>query len=175
MDVSQIWLEAVKSRARTDKDMAERAIAQLSDEELHRRIAPGVNSVAVIVRHLAGNMLSRWTDFLTTDGEKPTRNREQEFADWTGTRDELMKYWQHGFAAFFDTLDSLKPDDMSKTIQIRREPHSVPLAIVRGIDHLAYHLGQILLVARLVHSGQWKYVTIAPGGSAAYNRDMGMK
>ena len=175
MDDTLLWLDAIKSRLRTDKGMVERAIAQLSDDELHRRPAPSANSVAVIVRHLAGNMLSRWTDFLTSDGEKPSRDRDSEFADWTGTRDELLQYWERGCRAFLDTLESLRADDIRKTVTIRGEPHSVPLAIIRGIDHFAYHVGQILLIARMVHAGDWRYITVPPGGSAAYNRQMGMK
>jgi len=166
------WLDAVKSRARTDKQMVEQAIAQLTDDELHRAPAAGTNSVAIIMRHLAGNMLSRWTDFLATDGEKPDRNRDGEFAPWTGGRAELMQLWERGFAAFFVTLDALSPADMYKTVTIRTEPHTVPLAIIRGIDHLAYHVGQILMIARMVHSGPWQYITVAPGASAAFNRSM---
>lgn len=172
VSASDVWLDAVRKRARADKAMAEKAIAQLSDEELHRRPAPGVNSVAIIMRHLAGNMLSRWTDFLTTDGEKPGRNRDGEFHEWTGSREELMHYWQRGFEAFLGTLDSLTPADMHKTVTIRTEPHTVPLAIIRGIDHLAYHLGQILMIARTVHAGPWEYITVSPGGSGAYNQKM---
>jgi uncharacterized damage-inducible protein DinB len=170
MDMSETWLDAVKRRARTDKQMAGKAIAQLTDAELHRAPAAGINSVAIIMRHLAGNMISRWTDFLTTDGEKPDRNRDGEFEQWTGTRDELMRYWQRGFDAFLGTLDTLTPDDMHKIVTIRTEPHTVPLAIIRGIDHLAYHVGQILMIARTVHAGPWDFVTIAPGGSNDYTR-----
>lgn len=172
MDASEIWLDAVKRRAQTDKQMAEQAIAQLTDDELHRAPAAGVNSVAIIMRHLAGNMISRWTDFLTTDGEKPDRNRDGEFEAWTGSRDELMQYWQRGFDRFLGALNSLSPADVHKTVTIRTEPHTVPLAIIRGIDHLAYHVGQILMVARTVHAGPWNYITVAPGGSAAFNRSM---
>jgi hypothetical protein len=152
--------------------MAERAIAQLTDEELHRRPAPGINSVAVIMRHVAGNLISRWTDFLTSDGEKPDRDRDAEFTDWPGTRQELMQYWARGFEAFLHTLQSLRAGDLSRTVTIRTEPHTVPLAIIRGLDHLAYHVGQILMIARMVHVGPWDYVTIAPGKSAAYNQKM---
>ena len=170
MNLADPWLDAVLRRLRTDQQMAERAIAQLSDDELHRRPAPSFNSVAVIVRHVTGNLKSRWTDFLTSDGDKPDRNREGEFADWTGPRDALMREWAAGFAAFAGALESLAPGDLAKTVRIRGEPHTVPQAIVRSIDHTAYHVGQILFVARLVHSGEWTYITIAPGKSDAYNR-----
>jgi uncharacterized damage-inducible protein DinB len=172
-DVTKLWLDAAIQRCQRDKGMADRAIAQLTDEEFRRRPAPGFNSVACIVRHVAGNLASRWTDFLTTDGDKPTRDRESEFADWTGTREELMRRWEDGFKVFFDSLRSLTPGDVHKTVTIRSEPHTVPQAIVRGLEHLSYHVGQILYVARLAHSGEWKYQTVAPGASDAYNRQMG--
>jgi uncharacterized damage-inducible protein DinB len=171
-DATDLWLDAIVKRSHTDKRMAEQAIAQLSDEEFFRRPVPSFNSVACIMRHVAGNLVSRWTDFLTTDGEKSNRDRESEFADWTGTRDELMQRWQQGFETFFTSLSSLTPDDLHKTITIRGEPHTVPQAIVRAMDHLAYHAGQILYVSRLVHSGEWKYITVAPKGTDAYNQQM---
>ena len=169
------WLSAILTRSRTEKSQAERAIAQLSDAELHKRPAAGFNSVATIVRHVGGNLISRWTDFLTTDGDKPERDRESEFADWGGSRDELMQRWERGFRLFFDTIESLSDEDLQKTIYIRSEPHTVPLAIVRSATHTAYHVGQILYVARLVHEGEWKYLTVAPGASDPFNRQMETK
>ncbi|MBC8106560.1 MAG: DUF1572 family protein [Anaerolineae bacterium] len=142
--------------------MIERAIRQLTDAELHQRPAPSFNSIAVIMQHMAGNLISRWTDFLTTDGEKPDRNREGEFDDVKRSRDQLMQHWERGFRVLFDSLESLRPDDLSKTVYIRAEAHSVPQAIVRAMDHVAYHTGQILFIARLVHSGEWNYVTMKP-------------
>src|SRR5262245_8953501 len=101
------FLDAIVKRCQSDKGMVDRAVSQLSDEELNRRPAPSFNSVACIMRHVAGNFVSRWTDFLTTDGEKPNRNRETEFADWTGSREELLKRWNEGFEVFFNSLASL--------------------------------------------------------------------
>lgn len=175
MSLNDIWLDEIKQRFRADKGMIERAVAQLSDEELRRRPAPSFNSVAVIMRHVAGNLISRWTNFLTTDGEKPNRDRETEFAEWTGTREELVQNWERAFAVLFASLDSLRPEDLSNTVTIRSEPHTVPKAIIRSLDHLAYHTGQILLVSRLVHSGEWQYITVAPGKSGEYNRSMGRR
>jgi len=169
---SNPWLAAILTRSRTEKSQAERAMAQLSDAELYKHPAPGFNSVATIVRHVSGNLISRWTDFLTTDGDKPDRDRETEFADWTDSRDELMLRWERGFKAFFDTIESLSDDDLTKIVYIRSEPHSVPLAIVRSATHTAYHVGQILYVARLVHEGNWNYLTVAPGASDAFNHEM---
>jgi uncharacterized damage-inducible protein DinB len=172
MNSKHLWLSAILTRGRTEKSQAERAIAQLSDAALHKRPAAGFNSVATMVRHVSGNLISRWTNFLTTDGDKPDRNRESEFADWIGSRDELMQRWERGFELFFETLESLSDEDLAKTVYIRSEPHSVPLAIVRSATHTAYHVGQILYVARLVHEGEWKYLTVAPGASDAFNEQM---
>jgi uncharacterized damage-inducible protein DinB len=160
--MNNLWLDEIKQRFRTDKAMIEKAIGQLTDEELHKRPAPSFNSIAVILQHIAGNLVSRWTDFLTTDGEKPDRDREGEFDDPKRTRAELMQRWERGFSVMFDSLDSLTDEDVEKTVYIRREAHSVPKAIVRSLDHLAYHTGQILFIARLVHSGEWTYITMKP-------------
>jgi uncharacterized damage-inducible protein DinB len=158
----QLWLDECKARFRADKGMIEKAIGQLSDEELHKRPAPSFNSIAVIMQHIAGNLVSRWTDFLTTDGEKPDRNREGKFDDVKRLRAELMQRWEHAFSVMFDSIDALTEADLDKTVYIRREPHSVPKAIIRSLDHLAYHTGQILFIARLVHSGEWTYITMKP-------------
>jgi uncharacterized damage-inducible protein DinB len=156
------WLEEIKSRFQSDKGMIEKAIGQLSDAELHKRPAPSFNSIAVIMQHMAGNLISRWTDFLTTDGEKPDRTREGEFEDVATSRELLMRQWEHGFSVLFTSLDSLREEDFTRTVYIRAEPHSVPKAIIRALDHVAYHTGQILFIARLVHSGEWEYITMKP-------------
>lgn len=162
MNPPNIWLDEIKQRFGADKGMIEKAVSQLTDVELHQRPAPSFNSIAVIMQHLAGNLISRWTDFLTTDGEKPDRDRESEFDDVKRSRAELLQHWERGFQVLFDSLESLRPDDLSKTVYIRAEPHSVPKAIVRAMDHVAYHTGQILFIARLVHSGEWNYITMKP-------------
>jgi len=144
------------------RTLAERALEQVSDEQLSTAIDSEANSIAVIMQHIAGNLISRWTDFLTTDGEKPDRNREGEFDDVTRSRGELMQRWERGFSVLFDSLDSLTDADLAKTVYIRREAHSVPKAIIRSVDHVAYHTGQILFIARLVHSGEWDYITMKP-------------
>lgn len=163
------WFDAIVQKCRGEKSMAEAAIVQLSDDELNRRPAAGFNSVATIIRHLAGNLRSRFTDFLTTDGDKPFRDRESEFTDWIGTRSELMAEWERGFALLFEALAALEPEDVRKSVTIRSVPHTVPEAIVRALTHLSYHVGQIMYVARLVHGGEWKYLTIPPGGTNAHN------
>ena len=152
------------------KDLADRAMAQLDGHDFFRRPADHVNPVALIVKHLAGNLLSRWTDFLTTDGEKPWRNRDDEFVDTFTSRAELLEFWERGWACLFATLRGLKPDDLGKTVTIRGEPHSVPLALARSLGHTCYHIGQIVQVAR-VHAGDaWTTLSIPRGGSAQYNQ-----
>lgn len=169
MNEHSLWLETSIAQFRKQKSMADRAIEQITDEELHRRPAESFNSVATIMRHIAGNLLSRWTDFLTTDGEKPNRDRDAEFTNWTGTRSELLSYWNQSWATLTSSLESLKPSDIGKTVLIRSQPHTVPQAILRSMDHLAYHIGQIVLLSRLLHTGEWNWLTIPPGGSAAFN------
>jgi hypothetical protein len=156
------------------RKICEAAIAQLSDAQLHERINPHQNSVAVIVQHIAGNMVSRFTDFFTSDGEKPTRNREGEFEDRRLSRAELMALWDHGWSVLFEALRPLSDADLSRTVTIRHEPHSVFQALLRQATHYATHAGQILFIAKHLLGDRWKYLTIPPGGSAAFNRRMGV-
>src|SRR5215210_855142 len=149
--------------------MVDGAVQQLTDEEFFGRKAEEINSVAIILRHLGGNLLSRWTDFLTTDGEKPNRNRDSEFEDWPGDRASLMAYFDSGWQTWRKSMESLAGDDLAKTVTIRGELHSVPLAIQRSLTHTAYHVGQIMIISRLLHEGNWKWLTIPPGGSQQHN------
>jgi len=147
------------------KVLADRAIAQLDDQEFFRRPAAHVNPVALIVKHLGGNLVSRWTDFLTTDGEKPSRDRDGEFLlTEQDTRANLLAAWERGWKALFDTLESLGDSDLEKSVTIRGESHRIPEALLRGLAHVAYHTGQILYLVRL-----WRpespWLTIAPGQS----------
>jgi Protein of unknown function (DUF1572) len=155
---------------RSNKGWADKAIAQLSDEKLHVALDPNTNCVAVIMKHVGGNLLSRWTDFLTTDGEKPWRNRDDEFVDSFATRSELLDHWEKGWNRLFETLASLTPTDLAKTVLIRGEPHSVPLAIHRSLAHCGYHVGQIIMIARILAGDQWQTITIPRGKSAAFNQ-----
>jgi Protein of unknown function (DUF1572) len=152
-----------------NKDLAERAIAQLADEQLHVALHPETNCVAVIMKHVAGNLLSRWTDFLTTDGEKPWRNRDDEFVDTFATRRELLDYWNSGWDCLANSLDGLRPADLDATITIRGETLSVPLAIARSLSHCGYHVGQIVLISRILVGDNWQTLTISRGGSQAHN------
>lgn len=169
-DVCRAMLDGAIASFRSNKGWADKAIAQLSDDKLHVALDPNTNSIAVIMKHVAGNLQSRWTDFLTTDGEKPWRNRDDEFVDTLGTRSELIASWDSGWQRMFDSLSSLSPDDSAKTVTIRGEPHSVPLAIQRSLAHCAYHVGQIMLIARILAGDHWTTITIPRGASANFNQ-----
>ena len=147
------FLADVRHEFRRYKLLADSAMSSLGSEEFFRRPAPHVNSVAIIVKHLAGNLASRWTDFLTTDGEKPWRNRDDEFVDTFESRAELLECWERGWACLLGALKGLKPEDLERTVLIRGEPHSVPLALERSLGHTCYHVGQIVQVAR-IHAGE---------------------
>ena len=149
------------------KDLAEKAIAQLDDDSrLHDALDPESNSLAVLMQHLGGNLTSRWTGFLETDGEKPDRHRDREFEpNRSLTREDLMAPWERGWSRCFESLDSMTPDDLSKTVRIRGEEHRVPEAIQRQIVHTAYHVGQIVFLAKHFGSKHWTSLSIPRGGS----------
>lgn len=165
-------IQTCRAEFRKTRATAERALAQLSDDQLHIRINPHQNSVAVIVQHLAGNMLSRWTDFPQSDGEKPQRDREGEFVERGLPRAELMALWNRGWAALFAALEPLRDEVLETTVTIRGEPHTVFHAINRQTAHYNLHLGQILLIGKHLQGETWKYLSIPPGGSAEFNRRM---
>lgn len=172
--IDDAWQTATQETVNGYRQMVDAAVEQLSDEQLVRRHANGFNSVAVILRHMGGNLQSRWTDFLTSDGEKPDRNRDAEFEDWPGTRNSLMEYFDAGWKCLTTTLDALTMDDLQSTVLIRGEKHSVQFAIVRSITHLSYHVGQIMLIARLMQQesdASWKWLTIAPNSSRDFNSE----
>lgn len=171
-DVCQALIDGAIASFRSNSGWANRAIAQLSDDKLHVTLDPHTNCIAVIMKHVAGNLLSRWTDFLTTDGEKPWRNRDDEFVDTFDTRHELIAYWDSGWQRMFDSLSSLSSDDLAKTVTIRGEPHSVPLAIQRSLAHCAYHVGQIMLIARIIAGEPWTTITIPRGASVNFNQQV---
>ena len=171
MNFNAEYLNEVRRGLRGYKRMAEGAIAQLSREELFRQIDPEANSVAIIMKHISGNMRSRFTDFLTTDGEKPDRFRDQEFElNAATTRADVMRWWEEGWEQVFKTLNALKPEDVMRTVTIRGEPHTVLQAINRQIAHYASHSGQIILLAKHLRSKQWKTLSIPRGKSEDYKR-----
>jgi hypothetical protein len=154
------------------KALADKAIAQLSDEQLWIRLDPESNSVAVLMRHMAGNMRSRWTDFRTSDGEKPDRQRDQEFEETTQNRGSLLAEWEDGWQRVFDALTPLTDADLQATVYIREEPHTIYKAIVRQIAHYAGHAYQILFVAKHLKGAGWNTLSIPRGKSEEFNRKM---
>jgi len=152
------------------KKLTERAMVQAADEQLFAPLDEESNSIAVIVKHMAGNMRSRWTDFLTTDGEKPDRHRETEFEDPPATREALLQLWEQGWALVFAALEPLTDADLGRTVMIRGEAHSVMQAINRQIAHYAHHAGQIVVLAKHFQAGRWKSLSIPRGESAEFNR-----
>ncbi len=158
---------------RSQKRLGERAMEQLADDDVFRVIDAEANSVAVIVRHMAGNMRSRWTDFLTTDGEKPDRARDSEFIlDASVTRADVMRWWDDGWRLVFDAIEPLQPDDLMRTVSIRGEPHTVLEAVNRQIAHYAQHVGQIIFLAKHLRSSEWQTLSIARAKSDAFNESM---
>ncbi|HUR31106.1 MAG TPA: DUF1572 family protein [Saprospiraceae bacterium] len=153
------------------KSLGERAIVQVQDQALWWVPDAKSNSISLIVKHLHGNMLSRWTDFLTTDGEKEWRQRDQEFEETIQSRDEMMKLWDEGWACLFNALGSLHVEDLSKIVYIRNMGQSAEEAIMRQLAHYAYHVGQIVYLARLANEGDWKSLSIPKGESGTYNQD----
>lgn len=145
---------------RQQKSLGERAMAQVTDEQLVATLDPEANSIATIVKHMAGNMRSRWTDFLTTDGEKPDRGRDSEFEAPPATRAELMRIWEDGWAHVFRAIEPLTDDDLGRTVAIRGEAHSVMQAIHRQVAHYAQHVGQVILLAKHYQSEKWQSLSI---------------
>ncbi len=154
------------------KKLADKSIEQLTDEQLHALIDPNANSVAILMRHMAGNMRSRWINFLTSDGEKPDRMRDREFEDPGQTRAELLAEWEHGWRCVFDALTPLTDADLQRTVLIRGEAHSVYKAISRQVAHYAGHAYQILLLAKHLQGSHWKTLSIPRGQSEDFNRRM---
>lgn len=154
------YLETVRATFKSQKQLAERALVQVSDEDLHKTLAPDTLSLALIIQHMANNMKSRWTDFLTTDGEKPDRNRDAEFEDQQLSREELMKVWDERWQLLDDVLASLMPDDLGQNVMIRGEAHSVIDAIERQVSHYGYHVGQIVYLSKLFAGSEWDVLSI---------------
>jgi hypothetical protein len=166
---SNPWIGAVAETVSSYRQMIDATVEQLTDTELRACPVPNINSVAVILRHLGGNLRSRWTDFLTTDGEKPDRDRDSEFLDWDGNRDSLIAHFDAGWNALTSAIREIDDSNISQPIYIRGERHSIPQALARSITHVAYHIGQIAVVSRMVHDGEWRWLTIPPGQSAQHN------
>jgi hypothetical protein len=164
------YLEDSLALFRQYKNLAERAMEQVTDEQLFATLDEDANSIAIIVKHMAGNMRSRWTDFLTTDGEKPDRDRDSEFVDPPATRKALLDVWEEGWTRVFRALESLSDADLARTITIRGEAHSVMQAINRQMAHYAQHVGQIVVLAKHFAHDHWQSLSVARNQSAEFNR-----
>jgi len=163
------YIEDSLTLFRQCKKISEGAIAQLTDEQLSTALDSEINSIAVIVKHMAGNMRSRWTDFLTTDGEKPDRNRDSEFEDPPAGREALMKLWDQGWDCVFHALEPLTDADLTRTITIRGEAHSVMQAINRQVAHYSLHCGQIIFLAKHLRGAGWQSLSVPKGASGQFN------
>lgn len=169
MEQNAIYLESVKKQFLYYKLLGEKAINQLTEEQLFLALNDDTNSIALIVKHLSGNMLSRWTDFLTTDGEKDFRNRDAEFENNWSTKDEVMSHWDKGWNCFLNALESLQPEQLNTIIYIRNEGHTVMEAINRQLAHYPYHIGQIVFSAKQLKNGDWESLSIPKNKSQSYN------
>ncbi len=165
----EAYLNSVKKRFEGYKKLGEDTFAQITDEGLFWQYNAESNSIAIIVQHMAGNMLSRWTDFLTSDGEKEWRKRDEEFDHTITTRKELLHKWNEGWDCLFHALNSLSEDDLDKTIYIRNEPHTVIDAINRQLAHYPYHVGQIVFIAKMIAGEKWNSLSIPKGQSETFS------
>jgi Protein of unknown function (DUF1572) len=168
-DLASHYLEEIKRQFHGYKRVGEAAMAQLEDKDLFVALDPESNSVSALVKHIAGNARSRFTDFLTSDGEKPDRFRDQEFEiSAEATRQDVMQWWEEGWTHVFSALDSLKPADVQHVVTIRQEPHTVMQALNRAIAHYAQHIGQIVFLAKHLRSSQWQTLSVPRGKSEEY-------
>jgi Protein of unknown function (DUF1572) len=166
------YIDDALAQFRGLKELADKAIAQVSDEEMFRTIDPESNSIAVIMKHLAGNMRSRWTDFLTSDGEKPDRRRDSEFVIETDDRRAIEESWEAGWRILFEAVEPLAGEDLMRTVTIRREPHTIVEAVNRQLTHYGEHVGQIVFLAKHLRSSGWRTLSIPRGQSESFNRKM---
>ena len=172
MSLALSFLQSAIKRLSYYKDLGDKTLAQLSDADLHFQPNEESNSIAIIIQHVAGNMLSRWTDFLITDGEKEWRNRDTEFEEQHLTKQQLVAFWQKGWDCCLGTLNSLTEDDLLKTIYIRNEGLPAIDAINRQLAHYPYHVGQIIYLAKVIKNKDWQNLSIAKGNSADFNQQM---
>lgn len=168
MNLGNEYLKIVQERFESVKDLGDKTISQLAEKDIHWKLNEASNSIAIIAKHLSGNMISRWTDFLTTDGEKSTRNRDQEFEEDVTSKQEMINSWEKGWNTLFDALNSLENQDLLKNVMIRGERHTVLEAIERQMAHYAYHVGQIVYVGKQLKDENWKTLSIPKGKSEEY-------
>lgn len=173
--ISLNYLEDAIRSFRSYKRLAERALEQVSDAEFFLQIDEESNSLALIVKHIAGNQRSRWRDFLTSDGEKPDRHRDTEFELIEDTRESLMAFWESGWATLFEALEGLTPEDLERTVTIRGEPHTVVEAMNRQLTHYPYHIGQLVFLAKHLKASEWKTLSVPRNRSAEFNAFLAAK
>ncbi|HEY6082567.1 MAG TPA: DUF1572 family protein [Chitinophagaceae bacterium] len=160
MNIAAIYLDSAKKRFLSYKELGEKSIAQVDDQQIHWKPEENSNSITIIVKHMSGNMLSRFSDFLTTDGEKPWRERDAEFEEENCSKAQLLAVWEKGWKCLMDTLNSLQEEDLSKTVYIREEPLPVVDALNRQLAHHAYHVGQIVYIAKALKADNWHSLSI---------------
>ena len=170
--LGQAYLESVVKRQMTYKTLGDATFSQLEDKDFHFKPNEQSNSLAVIIKHLNGNMLSRWTNFLTEDGEKPGRNRDEEFSEPNASKEQLLTLWEEGWACLLNTLNSLKEDDLMRNITIRHEPLLAIDAINRQLAHYPHHVGQIVYIGKMIRGAAWQSLSISKGASQAFNQFM---
>ena len=168
--ISEEYLADALSSFRAYKKLADKAIAQTKDDELFVKLDEEGNSLAIVMKHIAGNMISRWTDFLNSDGEKLDRNRDMEFVIEKSNKDDVLKYWERGWKCLFDAIEPLTPADFARTVTIRGQEHTIVQAINRQLMHYAYHIGQIVFLAKHFRSSEWQSLSIPRNRSAEFNK-----
>lgn len=168
MDLGNEYLKIIKERFESVKDLGDKTISQLSEKDIHWKLNEASNSIAIIAKHLSGNMISRWSNFLTTDGEKDSRNRDQEFEDDISSKQEMITIWEKGWNTLLDTLNGLENQDLLKNITIRGENHTVLEAIERQMAHYSYHVGQIVYIGKQLKDESWETLSIPKGKSEEY-------
>ncbi|ETN96546.1 DUF1572 family protein [Zhouia amylolytica] len=165
------YLESTRKQFRYYKSLADKTFVVLNDDDIHWRKVEVQNNIVTLVKHMAGNMLSRFTNFLSEDGEKDWRNRDDEFEDTLATKDEMITYWDKGWNCLFNSMDHLSPKDLERIIYIRNEGHTVLEALNRQMAHYAYHVGQIVFIGKLLKGDQWNSLTIPKGASKDFNKE----
>ncbi len=170
--MTETYLRSAIKEFRRYKSLGDKTFSRLSEEDIHWRLNEESNSIAVIVKHMAGNMLSRWTNFLNEDGEKTWRKRDDEFVDSFSTKHEMTEAWDKGWTCVFDALNSITPDDYNTQVYIRGEKHSITEAVNRQLGHYAYHCGQIVMTGKNILGPDWESLSIPKGGSAEFNQSM---
>ncbi len=169
------FLKDVIIRFRNYKEQGDRTLAQLEEKDFYFRPSPNSNSIAIIIQHMYGNMLSRWTNFLTEDGEKSWRKRDAEFEASEASGADLLSFWKAGWDCLLQALENLQPEDLTKTIYIRSEAHTVYDAILRQLAHYSLHVGQLITITRMIKDDQWQSLSIAKGQSQQFNEHMADK